>query len=50
MAETVRVEEVLEGRRHAITRICDVTRTVLTREVWQARLPQIAYRPPCDQR
>ncbi|MFD0361459.1 hypothetical protein ACFQZZ_08360 [Nocardia sp. GCM10030253] len=34
---------------HAIARICDVTRTVLTREVWQARLPQIAYRPPCGE-
>jgi WD40 repeat protein len=34
---------------NAITRICDVTRAVLTHEVWQARLPQMAYRPPCGE-
>lgn len=29
-------------------RICEVTRTVLTPEVWQSRLPKLPYRPPCD--
>ncbi|WP_433204474.1 hypothetical protein ACQP1G_16030 [Nocardia sp. CA-107356] len=33
--------------QHAIARICDVGRAVLTREVWQAHVPQMAYRPPC---
>jgi hypothetical protein len=33
--------------QHAIARICDVGRAVLTREVWQAHLPRMAYLPPC---
>lgn len=33
--------------QHAIARICDVGRAVLTREVWQAHMPRMAYRPPC---
>ncbi|MFX0577731.1 hypothetical protein [Nocardia nepalensis] len=33
--------------QHAVARICDVGRTVLTREVWQAHVPRMAYRPPC---
>ncbi|WP_327098006.1 hypothetical protein OIE68_03760 [Nocardia vinacea] len=33
--------------QHAIARICDVGRAVLTREVWQAHVPRMAYRPPC---
>ncbi|MEV0252606.1 AAA family ATPase [Nocardia sp. NPDC050712] len=31
----------------AITRICEVTGSLMTPELWQAHLPQLAYEPPC---
>ncbi|MFI6245058.1 AAA family ATPase [Streptomyces sp. NPDC051016] len=31
----------------AVTRICSVTRNVLTREKWQEYLPRLTYDPPC---
>jgi len=32
---------------HEATRICAATRGALTEELWQARLPQVAFEPPC---
>lgn len=32
----------------AISRICDVTRVVLTEPVWRDHLPGLPYDPPCD--
>ena len=32
---------------HAVSRICDVTRNVLTESVWNLHLPQLPYDPPC---
>ncbi|WP_025354816.1 AAA family ATPase [Kutzneria albida] len=32
---------------HAESRICAVTRGVLTEQVWHLHLPQLAYNPPC---
>ncbi|MEV6278348.1 AAA family ATPase [Nocardia sp. NPDC051832] len=29
-------------------RICEVTRTALTQEVWERHLPRLTYRPPCE--
>ncbi|MEV6771405.1 WD40 repeat domain-containing protein [Nocardia sp. NPDC051030] len=34
--------------QHAITRICAVTGTMWTPELWQYYLPQLPYNPPCD--
>ncbi|MBY8861638.1 hypothetical protein K7711_34540 [Nocardia sp. CA2R105] len=31
----------------AVARICDITRTTLTPEVWREHLPDLPYRPPC---
>ncbi|MEV0033706.1 AAA family ATPase [Nocardia sp. NPDC050793] len=33
---------------HAIDRICDVTGSLLTEDIWQRHLPQLPYRPPCS--
>ncbi|MEV6391756.1 NACHT and WD repeat domain-containing protein [Nocardia xishanensis] len=32
---------------HSIDRICDVTGSLLTEDLWQRHLPQLPYRPPC---
>ncbi|MEU9149139.1 WD40 repeat domain-containing protein [Streptomyces sp. NPDC048417] len=32
----------------AVSRICSVTRNVLTQAKWQEYLPRLAYDPPCD--
>ncbi|MFJ9853450.1 hypothetical protein [Streptomyces sp. NPDC101150] len=32
---------------HTITRVCSLTRGVLTPQVWQEHLPNLAYEPPC---
>jgi hypothetical protein len=32
---------------HAIDRICAATHNVLTQSVWNLRLPQLPYDPPC---
>ncbi|WP_020672503.1 AAA family ATPase [Amycolatopsis nigrescens] len=36
----------LDGE-HAIQRICSTAKGVLTREVWEKLLPELAYQPPC---
>ncbi|WP_435593185.1 NACHT and WD repeat domain-containing protein [Nocardia sp. bgisy118] len=33
---------------HAIDRICNVTGSLLTEDLWQRHLPQLPYRPPCS--
>ncbi|GII25019.1 nSTAND1 domain-containing NTPase [Planosporangium mesophilum] len=42
---TVRLWEV--DVDHAVQRICDITRGVLTAAQWRELLPQLPYRPPC---
>ncbi|WP_431955866.1 hypothetical protein [Nocardia lijiangensis] len=32
---------------HSIDRICDVTGSLLTEDLWQRHLPQLPYQPPC---
>jgi WD40 repeat protein/energy-coupling factor transporter ATP-binding protein EcfA2 len=32
---------------HAVSRICEDTRSVLTESVWNLHLPQLPYTPPC---
>ncbi|MEV0340236.1 AAA family ATPase [Nocardia sp. NPDC050713] len=33
---------------HSIDRICDVTGSLLTEDLWQRHLPQLPYQPPCS--
>ncbi|MFD0365852.1 NACHT and WD repeat domain-containing protein [Nocardia sp. GCM10030253] len=35
------------NEQHAIDRICRISRTVLTPDLWQRYLPQLPYDPPC---
>ncbi|MFD0365847.1 NACHT and WD repeat domain-containing protein [Nocardia sp. GCM10030253] len=34
--------------QHAIDRVCNTTRGLLTPELWRQHLPELSYRPPCD--
>ncbi|MGW2960552.1 nSTAND1 domain-containing NTPase [Streptomyces sp. NPDC001220] len=45
-ADTVRLWSLDVDR--AVSRICSVTRNVLTAAKWQEYLPRLAYDPPCD--
>lgn len=36
------------NEQHAIDRICDVTRSLLTPEMWRSHLPQLPFQPPCE--